>query len=223
MPLDPETLHDRDWQGAKGSDAFFEQAPHYPDIADVIAGLRPRKLLDVGCGSGYLAELVKARVPGLAIDGVDISAVALSRARVHVDQVWQVDLDKADLPRPSEHYDAVACVEVLEHLYDPAHALREIARVLASGGRAVVTVPNLAYWRYRLDLLRGRVPPPAADRRHLHQFDHRLLAETLSAAGLRLAALTGRGLRLRWLARGRPSVFSDMLIATAVKGSLPGA
>lgn len=219
MPLDPEALHDRDWRETKASDAFFERAPRYPDVADVIARLQPRRLLDVGCGSGYLAKLLKARVPGLAVDGVDISTAALDRARAYVNEAWQVDLDKADLPVSSEEYDTVTCVEVLEHLYDPDHALREIARVLASGGRAVVTVPNLAYWRFRLDLLRGRVPPPAVDRRHLHQFDYRLLTETLSRAGLRLVGMTGHRLRLTWLARLRPDLFSDMLIATAFKAS----
>ena len=221
MPLDPEALHDRDWLETKASDRFFEQAPRYLDIAEVIARLRPRRLLDVGCGSGYLAKLLKAQVPGLVVNGVDISSQALDRARAHVDQVWQVDLDKSDLPASAGQYELVTCVEVLEHLYDPDHALGEIARVLASNGRAVVTVPNLAYWRYRLDLLRGRVPPPAADRRHLHQFDHRLFAETLARAGLRLTRMTGHGLCLGRLARRRPDLFSDILIATSVKDSCP--
>lgn len=219
MMLDPEALHDRDWLETKASDAFFAPARRYPDIADVIVGLAPRRVLDVGCGSGYLAKLLKARLPGLLVHGIDISRVALERARAHADQVWQVDIDKADLPLPAADYDAVTCVEVLEHLYDPDHALREIARVLLPHGRAVVTVPNLAYWRFRLDLLRGRVPAPAVDRRHLHQFDHRLLAESLARAGLTPVGVTGHGVRLGFLARRRPALFSDILIATAVKGA----
>lgn len=143
MPFNPQTLHDQDWLETKASDVFFEQAPRYLDIADVIARLHPRRLLDVGCGSGYLAKLLKGHMPRLVVHGVDISSVALERARAHVDQVWQGDLDKADLPVSSEQYDTVTCIEVLEHLYDPDHALREIARVIGPGGRAVVTVPNL--------------------------------------------------------------------------------
>ncbi len=217
MLLDPEARHDRDWLETKASDAFFEETLRYPEIADVIVQLRPRRLLDVGCGSGYLAKLLKARLPGLVVHGVDISSVALERARDHLDQIWQVDLDKNDMPVSSEQYDTVTCIEVLEHLYDPDHAMREIARVLAPGGYTVVSVPNLAYWRYRLDLLRGRVPQPAVDPRHLHQFDQRLLAETFARSDLKLAAMTGHGLRLPWLARRCPGLFSDILIATAVK------
>ncbi len=218
MLLDPEARHDRDWLETKASDAFFEETLRYPEIADVIVQLRPRRLLDMGCGSGYLAKLLKAGVPGLVVHGVDISSVALERARDHLDQIWQVDLDKNDMPVSSEQYDTVTCIEVLEHLYDPDHAMREIARVLAPGGYTVVTVPNLAYWRYRLDLLRGRVPQPAVDRRHLHQFDQRVLVETFARSDLQLTGMTGHGLRLPWLARRRPGLFSDILIATAVKG-----
>ncbi len=217
MPTDPEARHDRDWLETKASDAFFEETPRYPDIAHVIVQLQPRKLLDVGCGSGYLAKLLKARVPGLVVHGMDISSVALERARNYTDQVWQVDLDKTDLPVPSDQYDTVTCIEVLEHLYDPNHAMREIARVLVPGGSTVVTVPNLAYWRYRLDLIRGRVPQPAVDPRHLQQFDQRLLAETFGRSDLKLTGMAGHAVRLPWLARRHPAVFSDILIATAVK------
>ena len=217
MPLDAETRHDRDWLETKASDGFFEETLRYPDIADEVARLRPRRLLDVGCGSGYLAKLLKARVPGLVIHGVDISQVALERARHHLDQVWHVDIDKTELPVPSTHYDTVTCVEVLEHLYDPDHALREMARVLAPSGHTVITVPNLAYWRYRLELLWGRVPQPAVDPRHLHQFDQRLLAEVLTRSGLQLTGMTGHGVRLPRLARRHPGLFSDILIATAMK------
>lgn len=84
MPLDPESLHDRDWLGVKASDAFFEQSPRYLEIAAVVTRLRPARLLDVGCGSGCLAGLLKARPPGLVVHGVDISGPALERARSHV-------------------------------------------------------------------------------------------------------------------------------------------
>ena len=68
MPLDPEARHDRDWLETKASDAFFEETLRYPDIAQVIVQLQPRRLLDVGCGSGYLAKLPFYMVPHLRGD-----------------------------------------------------------------------------------------------------------------------------------------------------------
>lgn len=217
MVLDPEALHDEDWRVAKATDAVYAGGQRYQQIADVIAALAPRRLLDVGCGSGYLASLVKARRGEVVIDGADISSVALARARTHLAEAWQLDLDRADLPIDGPRYDVVSCVEVVEHLYDVTHALAEIGRVLLAGGHVVATVPNLAYWRYRLTLLAGRVPPPARDPRHLHQFDAAAFVAALRAAGFDDVALQGHAVRFRRLARRRPALLSDILIATARK------
>ena len=219
MPKDAEKLHDDDWLTTKSDERFFEESDRYSYFLQTIAGLGGRTLLDVGCGSGYLGRQLKVCCPDTIIHGIDISSVALERASQAMDDVWQVNLDQSDLPMPSDRYDAVVCIEVLEHLYDPDHALSEICRVLVRGGRAVISVPNLAYWRYRLTLLSGHVPPPASDRRHLQQYDRRTLESCLSSAGLRPLRVTGFGVRFRRLAARHPALFSDILIATATKTS----
>lgn len=216
-PIDARTRHDGDWLQEKPDDSRLQRAPRYVDISEAVARAGPRRLLDVGCGSGFLARQLKDRIPGIAVHGIDISPVALRRAAVHLEAFWEVDLDATDLPMEDEAYDTVVCVEVLEHLYDPEHALREMARVLIPGGRLVLTTPNLAYWRYRLQLLRGRVPPPAADPRHLRCFDAGLLRELLVGAGFQAPEVSGHGVRCRWLASRFPGLFSDMLIATTTK------
>ena len=219
MPTNSEKLHDDDWLTTKSDDDFFDAAERYPYFLQTVSGLGGRVLLDVGCGSGYLARRLKASSPDTIIHGVDISSVALERARAAMDEVWQVNLDQSDLPMPSDQYDAVVCIEVLEHLYDPAHALSEICRVLVRGGRAVITVPNLAYWRYRITLMRGRVPPPARDLRHLQQYDQQTLEADLSSAGLHPLRIAGFGVRFPRLSEQHPALFSDILIATAAKTS----
>jgi 2-polyprenyl-3-methyl-5-hydroxy-6-metoxy-1,4-benzoquinol methylase len=218
MPSSPEIIHDRDWRDKKKADDFYERALRYPDIVETIIKVRPRKLLDVGCGSGYLAKLLKSRVPDLIVDGIDISKVALDRAKKHLCKLWQINIDQEDFPLEPESYDTAVCVEVLEHLYDPEHALKEIYRILHPGGRAVITVPNLAYWRFRLDLMRGRVPLPAADQRHLHQFNLSLFTQTLVQGGFQIIEMRGHAVRLPYLASWRPDFFSDILIATVRKG-----
>ena len=214
---DPKTLHEEDWTRTKASDSFYADSPRYPDIAGVITALAPKRLLDVGCGSGYLASLVKAGCPGVSMDGADISEVALKRAEKHFMRVWQVNLDAAPRPAESAAYDTAVCTEVLEHLYDPGHALAEICRCLAPGGKLVVTVPNMLFWRYRLQLLLGVVPSPVSDPRHLHVFTPGLLSGVICGAGFKVERILGHGVRFRTLARSWPGLFSDVLIGIAVK------
>lgn len=216
-PIDAQTLHDKDWARNKASDDFYSHALRYPQLAKIIAELHPRSLLDVGCGSGYLAGLLKARVPGVVMDGTDISGLALERARPHFQHVWKTDLDKDPLPAGTSAYDTAVCVEVLEHLYDPGHALAEIHRCLSADGRLVATVPNMAFWRFRVDLLCGRVPAPSADQRHLHSYDIGLFKKLLEDKGFAVKKVLGHRVHLSFLADVRPSVFSDILIAIGVK------
>lgn len=217
VPLDPQTLHDKDWAGVKSSDSFYAGSLRYPDIAGVIAGLGPRRLLDVGCGSGYLASLVRSGLPAVRMDGADISEVALRRAAKQFEHVWQVNLDADPLPAETGAYDTAVCVEVLEHLYDPSHTLESIRRCLSTGGRIVATVPNLAFWRYRAALLLGRIPLAVSDPRHLHAFNSVAFRELLESSGFSVTGMYGHGERFRFLARSWPGLFSDILIAVAEK------
>ncbi len=216
-PIDPKALHEKDWSGTKSSDSFYAGSPRYPEMAAIIAGLEPRRLLDVGCGSGYLASLIGALRPGVHMDGMDISEVALRRAAIHFKRVWQVNLDSAPLPAETGAYDTAVCVEVLEHLYDPAHTLEGIRRCLSSSGRLVATVPNLAFWRYRLDLLIGRIPLAVSDPRHLHAFTVKAFTDLLNFCGFSVVGMSGHGVRLSFLARVWPGMFSDILIVVAEK------
>jgi SAM-dependent methyltransferase len=105
------------------------------------------RYLDAGCGDGrYLAAL--AGLPGRPeeVAATDISerilgvaAAAAAAAGVKVDPV-RANLES--LPLPDASSDVVLCTQVIEHLLDPARGLAEIARVLASGGRAIITTDH---------------------------------------------------------------------------------
>ena len=147
--------------------------------------------LDLGCGDGRTSGLWLTS-HGRGYEGVDVSERAIEEARTLGLNAWRID-DAAILPVPDASYDAVICVEVLEHLFSPLETVNEIARVLRRGGVLIVTVPNVAYWRRRLDLvLLGRwnplgdarsVPEPWRDP-HLRFFNPGSVRGLISAAGL---------------------------------------
>jgi methionine biosynthesis protein MetW len=114
--------------------------------------------IDIGCGDGGTSGPALQRRAASYV-GVDISASALQMARERGLDVRHIE-DAAGLPFEDGAFGVAVCVEVLEHLFEPQAALAEIRRVLRPGGRLIVTVPNVAHWRNRLDFaLLGRWNP----------------------------------------------------------------
>jgi SAM-dependent methyltransferase len=99
---------------------------------------RPRaRLLDVPAGHGALAERLRSM-------GFDVSCCDLYPQIFALDNipVSQGDLD-AKLPFEDGSFEYAVCVEGLEHIENPANAIRELSRVLAAGGTLIVSVPNI--------------------------------------------------------------------------------
>jgi ubiquinone/menaquinone biosynthesis C-methylase UbiE len=102
-----------------------------------------KNILDAGCGDGrYTRLLLKHADADARITAFDLSRRMLLRARrrLRSDRVTHVSADITRLPYPDASFDAVVCGWVLEHLPDPRPGLRELARVLQSGGRLLLLV-----------------------------------------------------------------------------------
>jgi methionine biosynthesis protein MetW len=116
------------------------------------------RCLDVGCGDGGTSGVWLQQHAAQYV-GVDISKSAVRAACERGLDARVID-DDASLPFADGSFDVAVCIEVLEHLFAPQKTLSEIRRVLRPGGRVVVTVPNIAHWRNRLDLaVLGRFNP----------------------------------------------------------------
>jgi len=106
-------------------------------------------VLDVACGAGSFLEILGAR--GVPAIGVELSEEALRRAQRRAPEALLAVADGAALPFADDSFSALVCLGSLEHFLDPAAGARELARVLAPKGRAVVMLPNSYYsgdiWR----------------------------------------------------------------------------
>ena len=134
-----------DWHAKPG---YWNDVVRHFDPADL--------LLDVGCGSAWLAGHFPAYV------GVDSHPGAFAEATT----TRVVCGDVARLPVAGGRFDAVVCKDVLEHVADARPVVREIARVLRPGGRVFVSVPDAQRWVWE-DYTHVRPYPRVALRRLL--------------------------------------------------------
>jgi SAM-dependent methyltransferase len=113
------------------------------------------RILDIGCGSGDTARLIKARMPGISIQGITHNGIEASAAERVLDRVHVFDIE-ADAPLTlPEDFDCLLFSHVLEHMRNPAGVLKRFASHLVQGGSIVIAVPNVLEWRTRMRFLRG--------------------------------------------------------------------
>jgi methionine biosynthesis protein MetW len=127
-------------------------------VLKLAAGLRCDRFLDVGCGDGTITMTLAEAMGAVEIHGIEISSQGASLARPKGINVVVCDVEEGEWPFPDGYFDAVYCGELLEHVFEPAHVLAEIHRVLRVGGGCLLTTPNLASWYNRLVLLLGFQP-----------------------------------------------------------------
>ena len=166
-----------------------------------------RRILELGCSSGALGAALKARQE-VTIVGVEPSSVHAAEASERLDRVLAVDAEAfLRAPRPPEApFDCLIAADVLEHLVDPWSVLAGTVELLSPGATVVVSLPNVAYWRGLVRLVRsGRWPLDAEgvfDRTHLRWFTHDDALELLRQAGLRAVDVEPRywasGFGLLW-------------------------
>jgi len=125
------------------ADGFRNNDSYYRWALDMLAPRPGGSLLDIGCGLGDLLHYAVQR--RVACVGIDLSPVAIERARKRVPDAQLLVGNAEDLPFADGSFDCVTILGSLEHLIDPGTGLLEIRRVLKWQGRALIMVPNSYY------------------------------------------------------------------------------
>jgi ubiquinone/menaquinone biosynthesis C-methylase UbiE len=145
-------------------------------IASLLKATGAERILDAGCGEGFVISYLLQENDGFIITGIDCSLEAIKMARQMVPPVlskvegsvlFNVG-DLREMPYGDDSFDLVMCLEVLEHLPDPHKGLRELRRVTSA--HCLVSVPHEPFFR-ATNFLRGKhVPAWGRDPEHLQHW-----------------------------------------------------
>lgn len=140
-----EALADRWWDTEGDFKPLHDINPARLDYIDERVGLQGKRILDIGCGGGILAESMAAR--GARVTAIDMAAAPLAVAQIHQrESGLEVEYLKSTAEEHAElragGYDAVTCLEMLEHVPDPSLVVAACSRLVRPGGQVFFSTIN---------------------------------------------------------------------------------
>ena len=163
-----------------------------PHLQQILAFLeRDKSVLDIGCSTGYLAQIM-AEDFGCMVSGIERNEAAAEKARSFCERVYVGSAEDDRLwDQVNEQFDVVVMGSVLEHLSSPQELLKRVAGILRPDGYIIISIPNISHWTIIRDLLQGRFDYQEyglLDRTHLHFFTISSLHEMLRENGFNVLA-----------------------------------
>lgn len=204
-------------------------------IAEKLIGAMGGRILDIGCGEGYLLRRLKDKFGELY--GLDVAPSRLWEAEEKVRELYPSEVSRfkfvegnADdaLPFPDNFFGAITCIAVIEHVYDIFSLVEEIYRVLKLDGFVIAEVPNIAYLKHRISFLLGKLPATSSpynweeigwDGGHIHYFTMEKFCWLFESQGFRIEEKSGSGF-LAKLRNWYPSLLCGDIVIKARKAKL---
>ena len=154
-------------------------------MVELVGGTK--RVLDVGCATGYLAQALTER--GCTVSGVEFDEKAAEEARPHLARLVIGDIEELDLAEAfgDDRFDVIVFGDVLEHLRDPLPVLRSARKLLTDRGSVVASIPNIAHGSVRLALMAGRFdyqPLGLLDSTHVRFFTRSSIEDLFREADL---------------------------------------
>jgi len=144
-----------------------------------------KKVLEIGCATGYISKKLKEN--GCYVVGVEINENAAQIAKEICNKVIVGDIETLELSH--EKFDVILFGDVLEHLKNPKMVLEKVTNNLEKNGEIILSVPNIANWKIRLNLLFGKfnyTKTGILDETHLRFFTYKTIKYLLTSVNLKI-------------------------------------
>jgi len=164
-------------------------------VLDLVPLGAPLRILDVGCGPGWVAAELRRR--GHHVTGVDL--IAHEGIADRTDRFFSADVEHGLPDEVGSGFDVIIAADVIEHVRNPDELLADLAGRLGPHGLIIASVPNFAHWYPRLRVAAGLFDYDQRgilDRTHVRFFTRRSFRRVLANTGLATASEVYAGLPL---------------------------
>lgn len=150
-----------------------------------------KTVLDIGCADGTFTKIIFNKTKAEKIIGIDVLKRSIGYAEKRFAKNKKMKFHVADvhqLPFRGGEFDAVFCLEVLEHVVDPLKVLQEVYRILKKGGYVIVLVPSENWLFHSIVWPLWQMMPGKNiwKHSHLHNFSNGYLEELVKKPGLKI-------------------------------------
>jgi SAM-dependent methyltransferase len=158
------------WFRARNELILWAVASYFPDA---------RRVLEVGCGTGYVLQGIRQQMPAAHLTGSELFITGLGFAAARVPSADFYQMDATAIPF-RDHFDLVGAFDVLEHILDDETVIDQMARAIVPGGGILLTVPqHPALWS-----------PQDVLAEHVRRYTAAGVRSKLTAAGLEIVRMT---------------------------------
>lgn len=166
---------------------FFDPNPYGSHMKAINLVGKNKRVLEIGCATGQVARRLAEN--GCEIVGIELSEESARVAERYCKSVIVADVSKINNLEYFKYFDFILFMDVLEHLEHPLDVLKKLKVCLKEGGSVIVSLPNIANWVIRWNLLRGNfqyTPRGILDETHLRFFNEKSARKLLEDAGFEI-------------------------------------
>ncbi len=149
------------------------------------------KVLEIGCGSGRLANLLSIKKK-CRVYCVDKEPAMAGIARNKCVEMLNIDIERTELPYENGYFDCIILGNVLEHMKDPSGILTSLKKYLSDNGVLIYSVPNIVNWHSRMTIFFGKFEYAESgifDKTHLRFYNLNSAKKLAQGAGYRIIGL----------------------------------